>query len=199
MVTTTRRETVRDMLDQSAAAVAACSAVAEEIEAAAERLALAFATGNKVLLFGNGGSAAQASHFAAELVGRFLASASERGPRPAIALTSDATTLTAIANDYGYDEVFARQVRGLAQAGDVLVGISTSGSSRNVLRAFESAPPDVCKIALCGPSGTLAERADIALCVPFAGTAYIQSAHLAIVHAICAVLEDAFALDDLQA
>jgi D-sedoheptulose 7-phosphate isomerase len=102
--------------------------------------------------------------------------------------------LTCIANDYAFEEVFARQVRGLAQSGDVVVAISTSGSSPNVVRALEAAPRGVVKIALCGPGGQLAERADLALCVPFDGTAAIQAAHIAIIHAICMVLEARFAV-----
>ena len=177
---------------QSSAAIVACEALIDQIEIAAQRIAAAFSAGNKILVFGNGGSAAQAQHFVAELMGRFLATASTRLPRPAVALSSDSIVVTAIANDYGYDEVFARQVRGLARPGDVLIGISTSGTSVNVVRAFEAAAPDVLKIALCGPSGRVADLADIRLCVPHSETASIQAAHLVIVHAVCTVLESVF-------
>jgi D-sedoheptulose 7-phosphate isomerase len=182
------------MLEQSAEAIVACRGLANQITDAADRIAESFAGGHKLLVCGNGGSAADAQHFAGELMGRFLASASERAPRPAIALSADSAVLTCIANDYAFEEVFARQVRGLAQTGDVVVGISTSGSSPNILRALEVAPPGVLKIALCGPAGPLAERADVALCVPFDGTAAIQAAHIAIIHAICMVLESRFAV-----
>jgi D-sedoheptulose 7-phosphate isomerase len=184
---------VLGVLERSAAAIIACHGLAGDITAAADRIAAAFANGHKLLVCGNGGSAADAQHFAGELMGRFLASASERGPRPAIALSADSAVLTGIGNDYGFEDVFARQVRGLAQAGDVLVAISTSGSSPNVVRAFEAASEGVVKVALCGPGGRLAERADLALCAPGDGTAAIQTAHIAIIHAICMVLESRFA------
>lgn len=186
------RAAVLGVLDRSAEAIVACRGLAEEITVAADRIAQAFAEGHKLLVCGNGGSAADAQHFAGELMGRFLASASERGPRPAIALSADSAVLTCIANDYAFDDIFARQVRGLAQAGDVVMAISTSGSSPNVVRALEAAPRGVLKMALCGPSGPLADRADLSLCVPFAGTAAIQTAHIAIIHAICMVLESRF-------
>ncbi len=188
------RDAVLGVLDRSAAAIVACHGLAETISAAADRIAQAFAAGHKLLVCGNGGSAADAQHFASELMGRFLASASERGPRPAIALSADSAVLTCIGNEYAFAEVFARQVRGLAQPGDVVVAISTSGSSANVVRALEAAPRGVVKVALCGPGGRLAERADLALCVPFDGTAAIQTAHIAIIHAICMVLESRFAV-----
>jgi phosphoheptose isomerase len=190
----THRAAVSDMLEGSAAAIQACQALVDQITAAAERIGDAFEGGHKLLLCGNGGSAADAQHFAGELMGRFLASASERAPRPAIALSTDTSVLTCIANDYTYADVFARQVRGLGQPGDILLGITTSGSSPNVLRAFEVAGSlDVFRVALCGPGGRIAELADLALCVPYAGTAAIQAAHVAIIHAMCMVLEDRFA------
>jgi len=185
---------VLGVLDRSAAAIVACRGLAENITTVADVLAQAFAQGHKLLVCGNGGSAADAQHFAGELMGRFLASASERGPRPVIALSADGAVLTCIANDYAFDEIFARQVRGLAQPGDVVMAISTSGSSTNVVRALEAAPSKVIKMALCGPRGPLAEHADLALCVPFDGTAAIQAAHIAIIHAICMVLESRFAV-----
>jgi D-sedoheptulose 7-phosphate isomerase len=191
-----QRSLVTDMLQASAAAIQACDLLADDIVRMANQLADAFDSGHKLLVCGNGGSAADAQHFAGELLGRFLCSASARAPRPAIALTADSTVLTCIGNDYGYDDVFARQVEGLAQPGDVLVGISTSGSSPNVLRAFAAARPGVLKVALCGPGGALAESADLALRVPFEGTAAIQAAHIAIIHAVCMVLEDRFASTD---
>jgi D-sedoheptulose 7-phosphate isomerase len=193
-----QREAVVATLRASAAAIVACEALASRIVDAADRIADAFEGGHKLLVCGNGGSAADAQHFAGELMGRFLSSKPDREPRPAIALSADSAVLTCIGNDYGFEEVFARQVRGLAQAGDVLVGISTSGNSANVLHAFDAAPEGVHKIALCGPSGTLAEHADLALPVPFEGTAAIQAAHIAIIHAICVVLEERFASTDGQ-
>jgi D-sedoheptulose 7-phosphate isomerase len=187
------RALVEEMLDASAAAIVACRSLTDEIVGVANCIADAFDLGHKVLVCGNGGSAADAQHFAAELVGRFLPSHADRPPWAAIALTADSAVLTAVSNDFEYYEVFSRQVRALAGAGDVLVGISTSGSSRNVLRALEAAPTGVKRVALCGPTGTLAAAADLALRVPFEGTAYIQAAHIAVIHAICALLEDRLA------
>jgi len=191
-----RHDPVTEMLQASAAAIKASQLLSREITDFAHQLADAFDAGHKLLVCGNGGSASDAQHFAGELLGRFLCSASTRAPRPAIALTADSTVLTCIGNDYGYDDVFARQVVGLGQPGDVLVGISTSGSSRNVIRAFEAARAGVLKVALCGPGGALADCADVALKVPFEGTAAIQAAHIAIIHAICMVLEERFASTD---
>lgn len=187
------RAQVVEMLTTSAEAILACQALVDEIASVAHTIADAFESGHKLLVCGNGGSAADAQHFAGELMGRFLSSRSDRAPRPAIALSADSAVLTCIGNDYGYEEIFARQVHGLATPGDVLVGISTSGSSLNVIRAFEAAPAGVVKIALCGPAGRLAGLADVALCVPCEGTAPIQAAHIAMIHAICLVLEERFA------
>lgn len=184
---------VRGMLDESAAAITASHALADEIVQAANCIADALDHDHTLLICGNGGSAADAQHFAGELMGRFLSSRSERAPRPAVALTADSTVLTCIANDYSYEEVFARQVRGLARPGDVLFGISTSGSSANVLRALEAAPDGVRKIALTGRGGPIQGCADLSICVPFDGTAPIQAAHIAIIHAICMILEERFA------
>lgn len=181
----------RDMLESSAGAVRGSLSLGEVAVAVAERIADSFASGGKLLVCGNGGSAADAQHFAAEVVGRFLAG--DRAPRPAIALSADTAVLTGVGNDFAYDEVFARQVQALARPGDVLVGISTSGEAANVLRAFAAAPAGVVKVALTGAQGRLADAADIALRVPAEGTAPIQAAHIALIHAICAVLEARFA------
>ncbi len=183
-------EIARRTLEQSADAITGSLALAETAVAVAERIADAFARGGKLLVCGNGGSAADAQHFAAEMVGRFR---HERAARPAIALSADTAVLTAVANDFTYEEVFARQVRALARPEDVLVGISTSGEAANVIRAFEAAPPGVVRVALTGPRGRLADAADIALRVEADGTAAIQAAHGALIHAICAVLDARFA------
>jgi phosphoheptose isomerase len=177
----------REALERSAAAIAASTTLLGTAVTVAERIAEAFGRGGKLLICGNGGSAADAQHFAAEMVGRF--NSSDRAALPAIALSADTAILTAVANDFGYDEVFARQVRALARPGDVLVGISTSGEAPNVIGAFEAAPPGVTKVALTGPRGRLADGADLQLRVPAEGTAAIQAAHGALIHAICAVLD----------
>ena len=144
-------------------------------------------SGGKVMACGNGGSAADAQHFAAELIGRFERERRELG---AIALTTDTSILTAVGNDYSYDEVFAKQVRGLGKGGDILLGISTSGNSKNVVRAIEAAKQMGIKvIALTGNGGgkigTILDAEDIHLCVPSTRTARIQETHLVLLHGLC--------------
>lgn len=145
--------------------------------------------GGKVILFGNGGSASDSQHIAAELVGRFK---KERRALAAIALTANAPVLTSLANDYGYEVVFSRQIEALAQKNDVAVGISTSGKAKNVIAAIKQAKKIGLKtVALTGTSGTeLAKLADIALIVPSAATARIQEAHITIGHVICEMIEE---------
>lgn len=181
----------RQMLEQSADAVRGSLALADAVVVVAERIADRFASGGKLLVCGNGGSAADAQHLAAEIVGRFVDRA--RAGRPAIALSADSAVVTAVANDFGYDDVFARQVRALARPGDVIVGISTSGEAASVIRALEAAPVGALTVALTGPRGRLADVAEIALRVPAEGTAPIQAAHGALIHAMCAVLDARFA------
>lgn len=159
-----------------------------DIEAAARTIADAVRAGNKLLLFGNGGSAADAQHVAAEFVNRFLV---ERPPLAAIALTTDSSVITSVANDYSFDELFSKQVRALGKPGDVALGISTSGSSRNVLLAFEAARRIGMKtIALTRAGGALAEGADVALAVPSSFTPRIQEGHIAILHIVCELVDD---------
>ena len=145
-------------------------------------------TGNKVMLCGNGGSAADAQHIAAELIGRFK---KERDPLSAIALTTDTSILTCVGNDYSYDEIFSRQVRGLAKSGDVLIAISTSGNSANVVAAALAARERGCMtVALVGNTGgKLAPLCHHALIVPSADTARIQEVHILIGHILCELLE----------
>jgi D-sedoheptulose 7-phosphate isomerase len=146
--------------------------------------------GGKVLACGNGGSAAQAQHLAAELVGRFQG---ERRALPALSLTADTATLTSLANDYGYERVFARQIEALARDGDVLFAISTSGKSASVVQAAVSARQRACTvIALTGArGGSLAEHADLLLAAPSASVARIQEMHALCVHALVDTLESA--------
>ena len=146
--------------------------------------------GNKLLVMGNGGSAADAQHMAAEFVGRFLRN---RKALPAIALTTDTSILTAVGNDFGFDEVFSRQVEALASQGDVVLGISTSGQSPNVLKALALARERGCTtIALAGKDGGLmAQAVDLTLVVPDVHTPYIQEAHLTIIHILCDLVEEA--------
>ena len=153
-------------------------------------VARAIASGNKLLLCGNGGSAADAQHVAGELVGRF---ARESEPWPALALTTDSSILTAIGNDWCFEDVFARQVRGLAKAGDVVAGISTSGSSENVLRALEAGrEKGAVPIAFTGASGgPVAQAANLAFLAPASATPRIQELHILAWHGICEVVESA--------
>jgi len=158
------------------------------IENAGRRITECLQRGNKVLLCGNGGSAADAQHIAAELVGRFV---TERKGLPAIALTTDTSILTAVANDYGYNHVFARQVEAHARPGDVLIGISTSGTSVNVQAAVDAAMQVGCTtIGLLGrDGGTLKTSVDLAITVPVQTTAAIQECHIVIGHMWCAMVD----------
>lgn len=145
-------------------------------------------SGGKVLIAGNGGSAADAQHIAAELVGRFEM---DREPLPAIALTTDTSILTAIANDYGFDTVFLKQLEALAKEEDIFLAISTSGNSANVLAAVEAAQIKGIKVVALtgGDGGKIAEAADIAIVVPEKNTARIQECHITIGHIICHLVE----------
>lgn len=161
--------------------------MAAEIEEAARTIADAIRAGNKLLLFGNGGSAADAQHVAAEFVNRFLV---ERPPLAAIALTTDSSVITSIANDYSFDELFSKQVRALGKPGDVALGISTSGSSRNVVAAFAAAKAiGMRTIALTREGGAMAIGADVALAVPSSFTPRIQEGHIAILHIVCELVD----------
>lgn len=161
-----------------------------DIERAAEMVIQTLLGGNKILLFGNGGSAADAQHIAAELTGRFV---KERRGLPAIALTTDTSALTAIGNDYGYECIFERQVEALARPGDLLIGISTSGNSPNVLRALEKGRALGCRtLAFSGKDGGKASLyADLNLIVPSSVTARIQEMHILIGHILCAAVDAA--------
>jgi D-sedoheptulose 7-phosphate isomerase len=177
-----------DVLKEHNALFSKLYEVSAEVLNAAQLIVKTLINGNKILVCGNGGSAADAQHFAAELVGRFE---KERKALPAIALTTDTSILTALGNDYGYDAVFSRQVEGLAAAGDTIIGISTSGNSRNVLLAAGSARNKGAKsIGLLGrDGGTLASEVDIAVIVPHSVTARIQEAHIFIFHFLSAFIE----------
>lgn len=159
------------------------------ILAAASLVAAAFRGGNKVLLCGNGGSAADCQHMAAEFVSR-LSVEFDRPGLPAIALTTDTSFLTAFANDCGFEGVFERQVRTLGRPGDVLVAISTSGNSPNVLRASEAAVElGMAVVSLTGAGGRLPGLASVAVAVPSSNTQHVQESHLAIEHLICELVE----------
>jgi D-sedoheptulose 7-phosphate isomerase len=171
----------------------AAEALAGPAADAAARMTAALRDGHKILICGNGGSAADAQHFAGEMVGRFKLP--HRAALPALALTTDSTVLTCVANDFCYEDVFGRQVEAFAQPGDVLVGISTSGRSENVLRAVQAARArGATAIALVGASGgPIADAADLALCMPSTEAARIQECHITVIHAICELIENALA------
>jgi len=177
----------RHFEDSAQTKLHAVEALATPVADAIEALTGCLINGGKILACGNGGSAADAQHFAAELIGRFEA---ERQELAAIALTTDTSILTAVANDYGYNRVFSRQVRGLGHAGDILLAISTSGNSGNVIEAIEAAHEhDMRVVALTGKGGGEIGRqlraGDIHLCAPAERTARIQEIHLLIIHCLC--------------
>jgi D-sedoheptulose 7-phosphate isomerase len=157
--------------------------MAAGIVEAAQAIADAFKAGRKVLLFGNGGSAADSQHIAAEFMNRFQI---ERPPLPAISLATDTSVLTSISNDYAFDEIFSKQIKALGKKGDIAIGITTSGSSPNVLKAFRAAKKmGMTTVALTAEGGKAASLADIGLCVPSRSTPRIQEAHIVIGHILC--------------
>tara|TARA_R110000868_G_scaffold189695_2_gene433146 strand:- start:191579 stop:192184 length:606 start_codon:yes stop_codon:yes gene_type:complete len=161
---------------------------AEKLAELATVVADAIESGHKILLCGNGGSASDAQHIAAEFVGRFV---NDRRALASIALTTDTSILTAVGNDYGYDEVFARQVDGLGKEGDVLIAISTSGNSENVIRAVNSSKAlNMKTVSLTGRTGgKLHDMCDFNFCVEHPTTAHIQECHIAFLHMLCALVE----------
>ena len=183
--------TLADHLRQTSDVLSRMAEQTGPAEDMAEKICQALRSGHKVVTCGNGGSAADAQHFAAELVARFE---SERLALPAIALSTDTSVLTAIANDYGFEQIFSRQVQALVQPGDILVAISTSGKSKNVLAAVhEARRKKAWTVALTGGTGgPLKDAADLCICVPSSRTAHIQECHIALIHAICALVDEAF-------
>jgi D-sedoheptulose 7-phosphate isomerase len=184
------KKSIVSQLEDSSRTLAACAKDAAILEKAAEKLIAAYKRGNKIMTFGNGGSACDAQNFADELVGRFERN---RPPLPALALTVNTSDLTSIANDFGYENVFSRQLEAHAKPGDIAVAISTSGNSPNVLKAVESAKKlQLLTIGLTGESGgKLKGMADLCVCVPSKTVARIQEAHIAIIQIWCGLIEDA--------
>ncbi|RMD88217.1 MAG: SIS domain-containing protein [Candidatus Dadabacteria bacterium] len=180
------RERFQEAISAFNGALESCT---PDIAEASAAIVESFKGGGKLLICGNGGSAADAQHMAAEFVSR-LTKEFERPALPAIALTTDTSFLTAYANDCGYEGVFARQIEGLGRKGDVCLGISTSGSSKNVIRAFETARSLGLKtISLTGQGDGLKLLSDIWISVPSTNTQHIQEAHLCIEHIICEMVE----------
>jgi D-sedoheptulose 7-phosphate isomerase len=164
-------------------------ALSPAIERAAQAMIAALKAGHKILFFGNGGSAGDAQHLAAELISRYRL---ERPSLTALALTTDTSIITAIGNDYNFEVIFARQIEGLAKAGDIAFGLSTSGNSKNVIAGLEKAKQMGCvTIGLTGAGGRIGEIADIALKVPSQSTPRIQESHITIGHILCGLIEEA--------
>lgn len=188
---TSIRETIDKELREHLCVLNLVAETLKDQIATVARIAIKALSGNKKIFFmGNGGSAADAQHLAAELVGRFKA---ERKALPAIALTTDTSILTALANDYGYESVFSRQITALANSGDVVIGISTSGQSPNVVKGIQTAKDMGCKtIGFTGrDGGEVAKLVDVSLIVPSTETSRIQEAHITIGHILCGLIEQA--------
>ncbi len=187
------KERIRNIFDESIALKRACADdLATPIARAATLIIDGLRKGHKVLSCGNGGSAADAQHFSSELLNRFER---ERPGLPAIALTTDASTLTSIANDYDFAEVFSKQVRALGQDGDVLLAFSTSGRSPNVVRAIEAAREGHMAVVLVsgrdgGPAARSLAAGDVEIRVPAQSTARIQEVHLMVIHCLCDLIDD---------
>jgi D-sedoheptulose 7-phosphate isomerase len=184
---------VQQGLEEHLALFQSLTSLTPAIERAAGLFSGALTSGRKLMLCGNGGSAADSQHIAAEMAGRFV---KDRRPLAAVALSTDTSTMTCIANDYTFDEVFSRQVMGLGVRGDCLLAISTSGNSRNVIRAAEAArAADIRVVGLLGKGGgPLRELCDVPIVVPSQITARIQEAHIFIGHTLCALVEEALGL-----
>lgn len=179
---------IQKEISESIATLQATKVLESSIIEVANIITTALKAGNKLIAFGNGGSAADAQHFAAELSGRYK---KERKALAGIAISTDTSALTAIGNDYGFDVVFSRQVEAIAQKGDVLFGISTSGNSANVLNAFESGKNIGCKcVGLSGKGGgKMNGLSDINLVIPSDNTPRIQEAHILVIHTLCGLIE----------
>lgn len=195
-------ERIKDSFTESIQTkIDAAEALPESIEKAAEMMVQCLLGGNKILSCGNGGSAGDAQHFSAELLNRYEI---ERPPLPAIALSCDTSTITAIANDYSYDEIFSKQILALGQPGDILLAISTSGNSGNIIKAMEAAlSRDMTIVALTGKDGGamagLMSAGDVEIRVPSNVTARIQEVHLLVIHCLCDNIDRTLFPQDEQA
>jgi len=181
-------DTISQRIDEHAALLQQMNALAPAIAELAHMARETLDRGGKILLCGNGGSAADAQHIAAELVGRFQR---DRQGLAAIALTTDTSILTSVGNDYGFEQIFTRQVQALARAGDLLIGISTSGNSANVLAAIETASAIGCRTVglLGGDGGKIARQVDMAITIPSSVTARVQEMHILVGHILCELVE----------
>jgi D-sedoheptulose 7-phosphate isomerase len=181
-------ELLRKALADHQGVMTQLSSLLPEIDKVGQVMRTCLQRGNKILLMGNGGSAADSQHIAAEIVGRYKR---ERRGLPAIALTTDTSILTAVGNDYGFDQVFSRQVEALCDAQDVVVGISTSGNSANVVKAIEVAKQagGITVLLSGGTGGKLAAMCDYKLIMPAKETARVQEAHLFVAHSLCEIMD----------
>lgn len=181
---------IEEIIEESIQLHRSLSRLVPEIGRAARMMIDALARDKKIMFAGNGGSAADAQHLAAELVNRFQ---KNRRPIAGLALTTDTSVITSVGNDFSFDEIFSKQVRALGREGDVLVGISTSGKSGNIIRALDEARSmGISTIALAGESGTISGHADCTLAVPSKSTPRIQEVHILIGHILCEMIEDAW-------
>ncbi len=183
------KKKISDYIKNSILTVRNLEGISDKIESAARLMVETFKNGNKLIIFGNGGSAADSQHIAAELVSRFR---KERGTLPAIALSTNTSIITAVSNDYDFSDVFSRQVEALAGENDLILAISTSGNSSNVIKAARYAKEKNLKlIALTGSSGgELRKYADILINVPSSTTSHIQEGHLVVYHTLCHLIEE---------
>ncbi|MBI4386443.1 MAG: D-sedoheptulose 7-phosphate isomerase [Elusimicrobia bacterium] len=188
MPKTKMKDSIREQLEDSSRTISSLTEQSALIEAMALRLTQAYRKGNKILTFGNGGSACDAQNFADELVGRLRRN---RPPLPAVALTVNTADLTSIANDFGYETVFARQLEAHAKPGDIAVAISTSGNSPNVLKALDAAKKlELTTLGLTGETGgKMRSLTDLCLCVPSRTVARIQEAHITVIQILCDIVE----------
>jgi D-sedoheptulose 7-phosphate isomerase len=186
---TVKEEVIRIFEESAKVKIAFARENADRIVAVVRVIAQAFRDGKKVVLFGNGGSATDASHIAAEFVNRFLM---DRPPLPAIALNTDTAVLTSISNDFGYDQIFSKQLAALGQEGDIVIGISTSGNSPNVIKALELAKKSGMKTVVLtgGTGGNMANKADYTFIVPSRHTPHIQETHATLGHIICQMVDE---------
>lgn len=191
-MTTGSHDRVKSCFAETAANFLALQEAADHVVAGADLMVAGLRSGGKVMFCGNGGSAADSQHLAAELMGRFMR---DRAPLAAMSLTVDTSALTAIGNDYGYADTFARQLRGIGRKGDVLVGMSTSGNSANVVAALTAAREmGITTIGLTGAKGgIMADFCDLLIAVPSTMTARIQEMHIAVGHMMCELVEDTMA------
>jgi len=183
---------ISKLFDQSIVTISNSKILEKSIQNVIDKIITCFENGNKIIIFGNGGSAADSQHFAAEFVGRFLL---ERQSLPAISLTTDTSILTSLGNDYSFDKIFSRQCESLVEKNDIVFGISTSGKSLNVINGIETAKNQgAITIALLGSGGgNLSQIVDIPIIIPSNSTPRIQESHRIILHIICEIVEEYFA------